>query len=329
MARNVLRELLEKQQRAGRYKTVPSSFDLDALRKVWDDHLRHVHPASELIPIRIVTTLEVFLRHWIAVLIDHGAPYVERASKLTGDRLKFDFAIAQSMQGGSITLGQFIAHNAQLSSFEAVAASLKLLVGDKFFEELGAIKDRWDVETQNESAMPIISDVGAMCKALKNLYDARNILVHEMPAKPPHAVEDVSAFLIYGSQFLAASEEMFLTIVHGNYPVTNYGMQEAAANRRDKASAELKAVCKAVEKASATIELDEVEFASAKVDISDVQAAWELYVEAEANRVTEWELGGTVRPLIYLSAKAELIEARVKELKDWLDGRPSEVAIEG
>jgi hypothetical protein len=35
---------------------------------------------DELIPARIVTLLEVFVRTWIEDLVDKGAPYVERAA---------------------------------------------------------------------------------------------------------------------------------------------------------------------------------------------------------------------------------------------------------
>ncbi len=82
MPRDRIAELLSIRQRAGKYKRAPSKFDLERLKDTWHNQLKGIDPTDELIPIRIVTILEVFLRHWIEALIDHGAPYVERASKL-------------------------------------------------------------------------------------------------------------------------------------------------------------------------------------------------------------------------------------------------------
>jgi len=118
MPRDRIAELLSIRQRAGKYKRAPSKFDLERLKDTWHNQLKGIDPTDELIPIRIVTILEVFLRHWIEELIDRGAPYVERAAKLKVD-VKYDFAIARSLQGGSITLGLLIAHSLSFSQIES------------------------------------------------------------------------------------------------------------------------------------------------------------------------------------------------------------------
>jgi hypothetical protein len=114
MARNRIEELLSIKARAGKYRRVPSYVDLIDLRTFWDKSEKAASPVGELVPIRIVTLMEVFLRHWIQTLVDHGAPYVERAAKLNAN-IKYDFAIARSLQGGSISLGELIAHSVSLS----------------------------------------------------------------------------------------------------------------------------------------------------------------------------------------------------------------------
>src|ERR1700730_13809217 len=127
MPRDRIAELLSIRQRAGKYKRTPSKSDLDRLKDIWDKQLKGIDPTDELIPIRVVTILEVFLRHWVETLIDHGAPYVERASKLKVD-LKYDFAIARSLQGGSVSLGQLIAHSLSLSRIDSFSAVLRTLL---------------------------------------------------------------------------------------------------------------------------------------------------------------------------------------------------------
>jgi hypothetical protein len=58
-------------------------------------------------------SLRCFLRSWLQRLIDRGAPYVERASKLNLN-LKYDFAIAHSLQGGAVSFGELFSHSVSL-----------------------------------------------------------------------------------------------------------------------------------------------------------------------------------------------------------------------
>jgi hypothetical protein len=125
MPRDRIEELLSIKRRAGKYKRVPSHYDLTVLKESWEKSVEFGSPIGELIPIRIVTMLEVFLRYWIETLIDHGAPYVERASKLSAN-IKYDFAIARSLEGGSISLGALIAHSVSLSQLDSIAAIFEL-----------------------------------------------------------------------------------------------------------------------------------------------------------------------------------------------------------
>jgi hypothetical protein len=141
MARDRIEELLSIKQRAGKYKRVPTYGDLVTLRTFWEQNKQHSSPASELIPVRIVTLIEVFLRYWIQVLVDHGAPFVERAAKLNAN-IKYDFAIARSLQGGSISLGELIAHSVSLSQLETVASTFSALLGEDLFVALARVRDR-------------------------------------------------------------------------------------------------------------------------------------------------------------------------------------------
>lgn len=308
MARDRISELLMIKQRAGKYKRVPSHADILSLKDIWEKHFKNIGPADELVPIRIVTMLEVFLRHWIEKLIDHGAPYVERASKLS-QNLKYDFAIARSLQGGSVSLGQLIAHSISLSQLEPIASTFNALLDQDFFIALSKVRDRWAVELEGDAAVPIIRDISEVRKTLAKLFDARNILVHEMPKLPPHEVEDVAGFLDQSTEFVQAAEELFASLIYGQYPLTQMGMNADAAKQRESAVAELESVCVQIEGASGSDE------------IRNVQKLWSSFMEAEADRVTEWDLGGSIRPMIHSSTATSLIKDRIRQLTEWLDGR--------
>jgi hypothetical protein len=165
MQRDRIAELTLIRQRADKYRRVPSKSDLNQLKDVWERQLKDVAPTDELIPIRIVTFLEVFFRHWIEALIDKGAPYVERASKLKID-LKYDFAIASSLQGGSVSLGQLIAHSASLSRVESFSSIFGTLLDINYFDAISKTRDRWKVRHEPEVG-PIIDDISRVLKNLK------------------------------------------------------------------------------------------------------------------------------------------------------------------
>jgi uncharacterized protein YecT (DUF1311 family) len=304
MPRNRVSELILIKQRAGKYKRVPSHHDINELKKIWETRLKGVSPSDELVPIRIVTMLEVFLRHWIETFIDHGAPYVERASKL-GANIKYDFAIARSLQGGSVSLGQLIAHSVPLSRLDAVCAVFEVLLGGDLFGAIAKTRDRWKERLEPlTGGKPIIANVTRVRNTLGRLFDVRNIIVHEIPENKTHEGTDVSDFLDASAQFVHAAEEEFLFLLHGNTPMTQAEMNQDAANRHAQAMAELEALCK------------EIELNTSSTEIHGVQCAWLAFKEAEAERITQRQLGGSIRPMVYSMAAAEITTARIQQIKD-------------
>src|SRR5882672_7208576 len=117
-SRNPIMEMMAISTRAGS-RIPPSEYDIRRLRELWDSELKDIEDVDCWIPIRLVTMLEVFLRHWVERLVDFGAPYVERASKLKLD-LKFDFAIVTSVHGKLVSLGQIVGHSVPASRFDAI-----------------------------------------------------------------------------------------------------------------------------------------------------------------------------------------------------------------
>jgi Lysozyme inhibitor LprI len=308
MARDRIEELLSIKQRAGKYKRIPSYGDLTSLKAFWNRSEQSGSPVSELIPVKIVTLIEVFLRHWIQVLIDSGAPYVERAAKLNAN-IKYDFAIARSLQGGSISLGELIGHSVSLSQLESIASIFATVLGGDLFLALAGVRDRWEVKQHGDAAGPIVKDAPELRRVLARIFEVRNILVHELPETLPHAPEEITQFIDAASLFLQAADEHFAFLTHGEYPLTQMEMNAEAAASHEASMEELDVLCKTIEKASETKE------------IIEVQRAWLAFKEAEANRQTEWDLGGSIRPMIYHSVAARLTTDRIKQLKEAEENR--------
>jgi uncharacterized protein YecT (DUF1311 family) len=315
MPRDHIAELLSRRERAGKYRIRPSKYDLTGLKDTWQKQLKGIGPTDELILIRVVTILEMFLRHWIEALIDHGAPYVERASKLKVD-IKYDFAIAQSLQGGSITLGQLIAHSLSLNRIDSFSSILKTLLDQDLFDAISNTRDPGRVRDEGDVVGPIINDVPWVRRKLARLFEVRHILVHELPRKKPHTVEEVVEFLEAATMFLDATDEELTFRLQGRYPLTQTEMTGAAREQHEAAMAELEALCKEV-----ALQTLEIPGRPKPVTIDRVQLHWLTYKNAEAERQAEMYVGGTIRPTLYHLAAEALTRARISELREWLDRR--------
>jgi uncharacterized protein YecT (DUF1311 family) len=295
------------EQRAGKYKRTPSHQDLVSLKRTWESKLKGVSPVDELLPVKIVTVLEVFLRAWLERLIDLGAPYVERASKLNNLNLKYDFAIAHSLEGGAVSFAELFSHSVSLSDLSSICTTFRQILDKDLFEAIRDQLDRWEVKQSGDGVAPIIQDVANLRRSIGRLLEVRNILVHEIPAERPCEMDDISAFLDSPREFMHASEEYFAFLAYGDYPMTQAEMNQQAAQEHASAVEELEVLCRTISENTKTNE------------IYDVQALWRAFKEAEAARQAQRHLGGTIRPMLYSLAAASLTKARIKELQQWLE----------
>jgi uncharacterized protein YecT (DUF1311 family) len=302
MPRDPVSEIVLIKERAGKYRRVPSYYDIDRLRSSWETKLKGIEPSDDLIPIRIVTLVEVFLKHWIETFIDFGAPYVERAAKL-GTNIKYDFAIARSLQGGAVSLGQLIAHSVPLSRLDSVCAVFNSLLGRDLFDTIEKTRDRWR-ERHEPGIDPIIPDVAHVRRTLGRLFEVRNIIVHEIPEAKVHEATDVAEFLDASSKFMQAAEEEFVFILYNKVPMSQSEINQDSANRHQQAVEELESLCAKIEAETGSKE------------IHDVQRTWSAFKKAEADRITQWHLRGSIRPMIWSMTAARITRDRIREIQE-------------
>ena len=306
--RDRLTEILEIKQRSGRHKRRLFKWDLERLAQMRANEREDQQLLDELIPARIVTLLEVFVRMWIEELVDKGAPYVERAASLKAD-IKYDFAIARSLHGGVVTMGQLIAHSLSLNRLEVIFAVFETLLGVNFLHELGRVRRRKIMETPVE---PIIDNLSALRKSLGRLFELRHILVHELPAKRPYEPAEIGQFLEAAQKFVEATDEIINTILYGDYPLTQTEMNTVSGVEFRTADEELTKLCNEI-----------VKFSKSDT-IFAVQQHWLAFRKAEADRQTEKFGRGTIRPTIRNMIQRDLTRARISELKLWLENEQDE-----
>jgi len=269
---------------------------------------------GDFVPIRLVTYLEVVVREKVRELVDHGEPYASKS--ITHCRsVKFDFILASSLAGKLFTIGDIVSHSIPVNDISQIISIFITLIGDKFKADLGAVKDRWEVEINNSDTGPIVDDVGAVVGTLGELFGARHIVTHEHPSKKPFSSQDLHRYIQATRKFLSALEVVVTAELYGNYPLTQADMNAAA---HADASAAEKEMNEIIDKISGLSDVDKEKF---KVS----QQAWEAYCDAESRLHASLVEGGSMWPLLYSSTKAELIRERSTRLKWWVERQEGEL----
>jgi hypothetical protein len=308
--RDRISEILAVKHRSGprRRRRVPNRYDLEQLERFWATSKHDSREIiSDLLPIRIVTLIEVFCRYWIEILIDReGSPYAETAANLKID-LKFDFEMVRGLQGRLITLGEVMANALPLTNLPSIATSFSTLLGTDLFPLLANTCHQSSLEHQ-PNPVPIISDVAILQKRLARLFEVRHIVAHELPADSPHQKVEIDDFFEAAGTFISAMDEALMQLLYPRSgPITQQAMNRDARERSEAASAELEALCAEIEKKSHSR------------TIHEVQQAWRIFQKQEAHRQAETWTGGTMYPLIFHSSEEAVARSRIAELQNWIE----------
>lgn len=307
-------EILEVKRR-GQRDALSVHYDLKSLRDHWHVFSEPGSQVAGFFPVRAVTLLEVFTRAWIATIVDYGSPYVERAVAFTKN-VKLDYELVRAIQGRTITLGDTIAHSISLNSFSQLAASFETLIERPFVPLISLAIDRWAVESRKESPKPIITDSTAMCAAIERLFEVRHILCHEYPRERVFRPEEISRLLDAASEFTAATTEACTELLYGKVPLSNAEMKEVAHEKWQETEAELNRIIPAI-KANGDEEACRI--------LDEGQQCWLSYRERQCALRADLARGGTLSGLLWLREAKDVTDARVKELRWYLERKEGEV----
>ena len=159
-----------KARRSGEISTE----GIDALLGSWNVTDKSLNAFTDFYPMRAVTLLEVFTRDWLGKLVDHGTPFLERATKLMEkSSSKLDFPIALALQGKRFTLGDLVAHSVPLNQFEQHDFAFSVLLGGDLIHSIKDTHDRLRVELKGEAPTPIVADPKKLRSALVRLFQVR------------------------------------------------------------------------------------------------------------------------------------------------------------
>jgi uncharacterized protein YecT (DUF1311 family) len=303
MARDRIEEIVARRSRGSKSNLV-SHWDVQSLASIWNDGKGPLNEAPDFVPIRLVTMLEVFARSWIAMLVDAGEPYVQRAGELVGGSVKFDFGVVRALAGKQISVGELISHSVSINQLSDLEAIFTTLAGTKIFPAIANLPDRWGSEIDGVDD-PIVADIENLRRNLAALFKVRHIVVHEMPIHRNYENDEIGGFLSATSQFLHAVDQYLDTMLNGNFPLQQQPMNTEAWRRAEEKDSELKAWIKSRE-----------ELASSPL-FNLAQESWIAFRQAQSEYVAGYdqEWPGTIAPLLQASEHQRMTVERLGEIK--------------
>jgi hypothetical protein len=198
---------------------VLAEYGIQRLEQQWTSAGEAAAPLMDFIPIRLVTILEDVIRGAVVQAVNHGDPYASRGISLIArwpSKLVADALLA--IKDERLTLGDLVSHGFSTGRVDEIIATLRVVFGDRFREELASTTTYW-TEDKGKDLAPIISNIDLTLATVDRLLQVRHIVVHETPRKPPYSKADLSDFFLYAAQFASALGWFCTGRVHGTVPM--------------------------------------------------------------------------------------------------------------
>ncbi|MEO9824140.1 MAG: lysozyme inhibitor LprI family protein [Paracoccaceae bacterium] len=313
MRRSSSQQIIDWNQRRGDHPRLGMELiaQIDALQAEVDSVAALASPYVEFVPIRLVTTLEVFLRGVIAELVNGGQQYFERGGQLAKGS-KIDLTFAAHIDRRELTIGDFVAHAVSLNSIKAVVSSLDTLL-DGFAIKLKNAHPRWLEYKGDWPLPPIVEDYDVMMASLSRLFEVRHMLAHELPSVPVFDPAEASELTAAARVFIEATDWVVVEALHDAVPRTQLAMSTNAGDRLRGEEARL------TEMLNEVASLDGIDRGAFQA----LQTAWGKWADEQANLVAAQVEGGSMYPMVWASEKEALTQERIDQLirlkTEWMD----------
>jgi len=266
---------------------------------------------AEFIPIRISTCIEVYVRELVRELVDAGSPYADQVAKLVKNA-KLDLAFAAHLAGKRLSIGDFVAHSVSINGIDAAISILSTLIAD-FIPKLKVAHARWTEEEENWPLTPIIEDYEQTIGVLDKMFEVRHVLTHELPHVPFVDELNIDGLCEAASIFVEACDWVIVAELHRSIPRTQLAMNDSASGSLEEAQDLLNSAVLAATALSG-IDCDK---------LNEVQLLWQQFIDCEASLVASQAEGGSMYPVLLSSAKKDLVNDRVGQLRRledrWMD----------
>lgn len=236
-------------------------------------------------------------------IVDAGSPYVERANALIGGGFRADLAVAAALAGQRVSFGELISHQVTVNSLSDISRVFSKLFDCSILDEIKSTQDRFSVEILGKIPKPILNNPALTYSSIEDLFSCRHVIVHELPQNGYDLITQVQEKYQAVYDLISAIDKFVKAGLHGNFPLTQTGINTAAAESATQADAELQQM------------LDTLGPSSKDDLLQKSQQAWLNYRLATAELIASVVQGGSIWSSLYSSAYEQITRVRIDELR--------------
>lgn len=201
-----------------------------------------------------------------------------------------------------------MAHSISVNSPANIVAAFEGLISD-FIPLLKLSHARWSEEFDTWPQPPIIQDFDLTLSKLTKLFEVRHILTHEFPLVRPYELNEIEGFLRSSRELLNAIDWVVIYKLKGSVPRTQTAMNIQAGSSLADLEAHMESLRQIVgDKEDVTADL-----------LKKSQLAWLEYADREAELHASLVEGGSMYPMVWASAKSDIVRHRIDELQWWIN----------
>ena len=187
---------------------------------------------------------------------------------------------------------------------------MSVLLNYDFLDALKSRSDRWEVEIERKPESPILDEPARIYASVSQLFEARHILIHELPRRDQSPVLHVEQWLDDVEKFLRASTWLVSETVHPGAPLQQQSMNEEAGGRLATLLERMEALHKT---ASSLLDQEGLDL------LQQAQDHWDKHLRADMRLWGDGARGGSLSPLLAAERGVELAEQRNRDLEEFIE----------
>ncbi|MBV6879520.1 HEPN domain-containing protein [Epilithonimonas ginsengisoli] len=266
------------------------------------------------IPISTVACFEAFFKSVIKEVVDFGEPYNKNIANFNQSKnIKLDFEIIGAIQTKSVTVGELIGHLLPFNNFEDINSNLSVILGRDFLDEMKNFKKESVYKTAKILNDDKRNRLPEIIQSVKETYELRHIFCHEFATNIHIDKDKIIKNYQNCKDFLEFTNTIIWKILYPDSPETQTDMNHEADMNFKKKDDELQTLIDFIIDNKENI--DEQFSIDFKLFKSSIEK-WKKYRETVALYKANNFKGGSMYPLIYLSALENTTTEKIESLKN-------------
>lgn len=315
--RDLIQEIKSIKSRTEFYDRYDFSSRLKDIEDALDEFMHYNgdfnNELLKYIPISTIACFEAFFRSATKEIVDFGKPYSDNVANFNQSRnVKLDFEVVSAIQTKTFTVGEFVAHIISFNNFEDINSNLKTLFGKDFLKELKSYKKKISFEYKDYSKEEFRTKFDEVLVSVKRTYELRHIFCHEFATNLKIDKDEILRNFKNCKFFLHHANNVIYDLLYPNAPMTQSEMNLEAQSKFELKEKELDTLVQFILSIN-----NEDDFRYFDNDLfEESYNEWKKYRDSVGKYRASLADGGSIHPLLYLTATTTVTEEKITSLKD-------------